>query len=117
LISASASSITLKLDKFVKNGGSGIISYSLYVSSINTNQFTKVSSYDGSQSQEYTLINNVDELVSGEIYTFKYFASNKYGDGEFSQEASYRMCDALTKPNPPFKNSHGSSKKSISLTW
>jgi hypothetical protein len=91
LMNVDTDSITLQLHTPLSTGGSPITSYQLYIDEGELNSdFSEVVSYtqNGGATANllvHTLTVATDNLVTGQIYTFKFRAANSVGYSEFSQ--------------------------------
>jgi hypothetical protein len=78
--------------------------------------FTPISSYS-SGALTHTLDFATDSIITGTIYTFRYFAKNIVGDGLASSEISIAMVDSPAKPTLISQVIALSTTTSISLSW
>ncbi len=83
-VSATDTSITISLNLNVDNRGSPLLLYQLQISSDGIT-YNTVTSYDGI-SPMWTLTKLVDSIVTGQVYRFRFRASNSIGWGLFSSD-------------------------------
>ena len=117
LMSVDDSSITIKLNTNVDSGGSVVTQYILQRNEGTAGSaFTQVSTYpSGSLSHTVSIAN--DGLVAGKIYTFRWYAVNAFGSGEYSNELTVALSAYPVATAQIRKVMAISSKTSISLSW
>jgi len=120
-----ASSVTLRLDlESTDDGGSPITSYALESCQdssaqdqcLEDAQFTAVASYTG--AVQHTLTADDDGLLAGQVYLFRYRATNEVGgSGAASDPVSVAIADKPGAPALIEKVMAYSSKTSLSVEW
>ena len=113
----SATQIELGFSEVADDGGSPVLSYTLYVRDEDTATFSPVSTYDG-VSMSHTLDSVADSLSVGKIHYFKLQATNDVGTSEFSDEASVALAPLPAQLTPaPWVDLGKSSLTSIMIRW
>lgn len=116
-VSATATSITLNFDTNVDNGGSPITLYTLEMNTGTTGSaFSPVASY-ASGSLTHTLTTATDNLVSGKIYTFRWYATNVIDDSDVSDETSAAVTASPIASTLVFRNMAYSTQTSMNIEW
>ncbi len=119
LIRVDDTEIELKLNTNVDNGGSVVTQYILQRNAgVAGTTFTALSSYvSGTLSHTVSTLTPADGLVAGKIYTFRWYAVNAFGSGEFSNELTVALAAKPAATAQIRKVMTLSSKSSISVEW
>ena len=118
-ISATDNSITLQLYKTTTNVGAFTQSYTLEMDQGSTDSaFSEVTSYvKTSFAMTHTVTFATDGIVTGNIYTFRFYATNEKGSSDYSEYLSVAAIDPPGQANAPIVNYNLSSRNSIFVSW
>ena len=95
IVAADSTWITLKLSPCLENGGSSLLSYTLYRDQGDyLPSYTSI--YTGSFLGEYKVIG----LTPGKQYRFKTTVTNAIGESDFSAEVAWYSAALPSKPAP-----------------
>ena len=112
----------MAFEHFVDNGGSAIVTKTLYMTEATTTGesselYQVVSSYDGS-SMEFVVDQAVEaSMESGKIYRFRLSATNLIGEGELSDPVSVALIEPAAVPNAPTFDISRSTETTRYIKW
>lgn len=113
-VSATDSTLVLKMNLNVETRGVAVEQYELSVSS-DGQSYTVITNYAG--EAQFELDSFRDNLQAGQVYRLRVRAKNEIGWGEYSPDLLAAMTAVPQKPSTPTRDDLLSSKTSVAFSW